>query len=349
MAARISTVNFHGAPLTVVTSDKGQRLVAMKPICDAIGLEWHGQRQRIKRHPVLSEGAVIITAPSTGGDQEATCLPLDMLNGWLFGVDANRVKPEIRDTLLQYQRECFGVLAAHWQGTAGNKRLEERGDPLKGLPRIVYRNEPVLTFEMVDQLHGRKHGHTSKSYYRDLNQGLLQQGVHFFKVPLADRQLLESAGITLHRGGLVVLTQDGYEQVAGHYTEPGAEQTRQRVLAGYFNQGASDAPTDAQLRALREAAQLLGLWVDIQRTASNEEKITRLNQWRDAVHALFEHGEPLGDMLKTQRHTEAESLLISRLQLEAAKADDATYISNMLNQQLKEISWAKRHRLLGRQ
>lgn len=229
------------------------------------------------------------------------------------------------------------------------ERLEERGDPLKGLPRIVYRNEPVLTFEMVDQLHGRKHGHTSKSYYRDLNQGLLQKGVHFFKVPLADRQLLESAGITLHRGGLVVLTQDGYEQVAGHYTEPGAEQTRQRVLADYFNQDASDAPTDAQLRALREAAQLLGLWVDIQRTASNEEKITRLNQWRDAVHALFEHGEPLGDMLNTQRHTEAESLLISRLQLSASKMDDAELISKNLDQQLKELAWAKRHRLLSYQ
>lgn len=228
-------------------------------------------------------------------------------------------------------------------------RLEGQDDQLKGVPHIVYRNEPVLTFEMVDQLHGRKHGHTSKSYYRDLKRGLLQKGVHYFKVPLSDREQIEAAGLTLHHGGLIVLTQDGYEQIAGHYTEPGAEQTRQRVLAGYFNQGASDAPTDAQLRALREAAQLLGLWVDIQRTASNEEKITRLNRWRDAVHALFEHGELLGDMLKTQRHTEAESLLISRLQLEAVKVDDATYVSNMLNQQLKEIGWAKRHRLLGYQ
>jgi hypothetical protein len=35
-----------------------------------------------------------------------------MLNGWLFGVSINRVKPELVDTLLLYQRECYRVLAA---------------------------------------------------------------------------------------------------------------------------------------------------------------------------------------------------------------------------------------------
>lgn len=38
-------------------------------------------------------------------------LPLDYLNGWLFGVNANRVKEGIRDNLIRYQRECYRVLA----------------------------------------------------------------------------------------------------------------------------------------------------------------------------------------------------------------------------------------------
>ena len=37
-----------------------------------------------------------------------------MLNGWLFGVDVNRVRPELRERLMQYQRECFQVLNAHF-------------------------------------------------------------------------------------------------------------------------------------------------------------------------------------------------------------------------------------------
>ncbi|MFD2837561.1 phage antirepressor N-terminal domain-containing protein [Azotobacter vinelandii] len=106
---------FHGQTLAVITGPAGERLVAMKPICEAIGLQWEAQLKRIKRHPVLSQGMSIMTTPSAGGDQETTCLPLDYLNGWLFGMDASRVKPEIRERLVQYQRECFAALAAYWQ------------------------------------------------------------------------------------------------------------------------------------------------------------------------------------------------------------------------------------------
>ena len=39
------------------------------------------------------------------------CLPLDYISGFLFGINADRVKPEVRDRLIQYQRECYRVLA----------------------------------------------------------------------------------------------------------------------------------------------------------------------------------------------------------------------------------------------
>jgi len=88
--------------------------VAMKPICENIGLDWDGQRQKINRHPILSKGKVMITAPSNGGLQEMLMLPVNFLNGWLFGIDSNRVKPEIRERLVEYQTECFEVLANHF-------------------------------------------------------------------------------------------------------------------------------------------------------------------------------------------------------------------------------------------
>ena len=88
--------------------------VAMKPICENIGLNWDGQRQRIQRNHVLSQGTVMITAPSKSGEQEYSCLPIGYLNGWLFGIDVNRVKPEIKQTLIKYQLECFDVLYNHF-------------------------------------------------------------------------------------------------------------------------------------------------------------------------------------------------------------------------------------------
>lgn len=88
--------------------------VLMKPICENIGLDWNSQKKRINRNAVLSKGKVMMTSPSNGGDQEYIALPLGMLNGWLMGVDANKVRPEIKDTLVKYQLECYDVLYQHF-------------------------------------------------------------------------------------------------------------------------------------------------------------------------------------------------------------------------------------------
>lgn len=109
-------VEFHGATLIAVTIG-GVHHVALKPISDALGLDWSAQFRRIKRHAVLAEAVVVTATPSDGGDQLTITLPLDKLNGWLFGVSVNRVKPELRDKLIQYQRECFDVLARHFLPT----------------------------------------------------------------------------------------------------------------------------------------------------------------------------------------------------------------------------------------
>jgi hypothetical protein len=76
----------------------------------------------------------MITAPSNGGLQEMLMLPVNFLNGWLFGIDSNRVKPEIRERLVEYQTECFEVLANHFMPkvneTAANDQLSEFLKPI---------------------------------------------------------------------------------------------------------------------------------------------------------------------------------------------------------------------------
>lgn len=112
---QLVTVEFHGQPVLAIIRD-GKPYVAMRPICHNLALDWDGQRQRIKRQPTLNKGAVMINAPSAGGEQSHLCLPLSMLNGWLFGVDVNRVREEIRPKLMCYQEECFDVLHQHFMG-----------------------------------------------------------------------------------------------------------------------------------------------------------------------------------------------------------------------------------------
>lgn len=117
-------VPFHGQQLLTIKDGDTIR-VAMRPICEAVGLDWKAQYNRINRHPVLSTCVVMSTTQLPGDTQsrEVVTLPLDYLNGWLFGIDTNRVKPEIQGLLIEYQRECFAALAAYWQqGVATNPR-----------------------------------------------------------------------------------------------------------------------------------------------------------------------------------------------------------------------------------
>ena len=121
----ITTIDFNGQPLLTIEKD-GIQYTAIKPICENIGLNWDAQLKRITRDDVLIEGAVIMTAPSKGGNQDMLCLPIDYLNGWLFGVDAKRVKPEIKDTLIQYKKDCYKVLHDYWHtGQAIHSNVNE--------------------------------------------------------------------------------------------------------------------------------------------------------------------------------------------------------------------------------
>lgn len=117
---------FFGTEIVVVEYDN-KPYVPMKPICENIGLAWHAQFERLKRKEVLSSGIRIIRTPSNGGEQESVCLPLHYLNGWLFGIDTNRVKPELKEKLVRYQKECYEVLWDYWTtGTARRDEIQER-------------------------------------------------------------------------------------------------------------------------------------------------------------------------------------------------------------------------------
>jgi hypothetical protein len=43
------------------------------------------------------------------------CLPLDYISGFLFGLNPDRTKPELRDRIIRYQRECYKVLNEAFQ------------------------------------------------------------------------------------------------------------------------------------------------------------------------------------------------------------------------------------------
>lgn len=103
---------------TLWAAQEGKRVqVAVKPICESIGVAWRKQLERIKRDAILSEGITMMVIPSPGGPQETVCLSLELLPGFLFGIDDRRIKdPAVRAKALAFKRECYAVLFRHFFG-----------------------------------------------------------------------------------------------------------------------------------------------------------------------------------------------------------------------------------------
>jgi hypothetical protein len=113
---REKDVTFYGDNIHAAQAADETIYVPIGVICDALGLARAGQFERIRRNPVLAEGVAYCVIDSGGGPQTTLSLPLDMLPGWLFGINAERVKPELREKILRYQRECFRVLWDAFKG-----------------------------------------------------------------------------------------------------------------------------------------------------------------------------------------------------------------------------------------
>ena len=107
---REQTVDFYGDAILVADVD-GTPYVPLRPISENLGLSWPAQTRRVERDEVLASTTATVAVTATDGRTRLMlCLPLEILPGWLFGVDTSRVRPELREKITRYRRECFRVL-----------------------------------------------------------------------------------------------------------------------------------------------------------------------------------------------------------------------------------------------
>lgn len=159
------TVPFHGAELFLVEHE-GQPYTPMKPIVEGMGLDWKSQFVKIKQR--FAQGVVEITIPSNGGIQTMICLLLRKLPAWLYSIHANKVKPELRDTILMYQNECDDVLWDYWtKGQAINQRKAISPEQKAQLQEIVYQRS-LGNVKARQEMWARHNRHFNVASYHDL-------------------------------------------------------------------------------------------------------------------------------------------------------------------------------------
>jgi len=124
-------IDFYGDQIHAIEESESRRIfVPLGRLCDNLGIDRPSQIQRIQEHAVLSTGLVTLHLQTGGGVQEAQCLRLDLVPFWLAGLNTRRVRADVREKLVLYQRECVAVLWDAFRPTGQPSSVELAGAPL---------------------------------------------------------------------------------------------------------------------------------------------------------------------------------------------------------------------------
>ena len=112
---RLSIGTINGVNIYAINDENGQTIVPIRPICEAIGVDYKAQYSKVKEDEILSSTVVLSTTVATDGkDRGMVCLPLEFVYGWIFTINPRNVNPRAKDSVIKYKRECYEVLYRHF-------------------------------------------------------------------------------------------------------------------------------------------------------------------------------------------------------------------------------------------
>lgn len=157
-AVNTSYVPFNGQQI-ITAMAAGVAYVAMKPIVENLGMSWGTQQQKLMKQLDKFKCIHMNMVAADGKLRKLLCLPLKKLNGWLFSINPEKVRADIRDKLIQYQEECFTVLHDYWtKGKAENARKKTSVDdrtPLRDAVNMLVSKKHLMYPEAYAMIHQR--------------------------------------------------------------------------------------------------------------------------------------------------------------------------------------------------
>ena len=107
----VKFLRFKGKNLLFLAKD-GVYYIAIKPICEAIGVDYIRQFKNISDDPILAPvlSKQTIQIPDDQG-RNMICLPERFIYGWIFSINSNSKE------LIDYKLECYYMLFDHFNGS----------------------------------------------------------------------------------------------------------------------------------------------------------------------------------------------------------------------------------------
>lgn len=136
MSNDIVEVPFNGSMMIAQRFDDGEIYTALKPICENIGIDFNGQKQRLERTPWATM-CVMHTVAADGKNRDMTAISRKTLTMWLATIDTNRLSDEqARHNVTVYQQEAAEALDKYFN-EGGAIRVSDADSDEDIMARVV--------------------------------------------------------------------------------------------------------------------------------------------------------------------------------------------------------------------
>lgn len=149
------TISFYGSEL-ITLKVEDVIYTAVKPIVEAMGLDWGGQQQKLSKSSDKFNCRDISMVAKDGKVRQMLCMPLKKLNGWLFSINPEKVRPDLKDRVIQYQEECFEALYNYWHfGKAERKTTTDERTGLRQAVSALVSKKGLIYSDAYSLIHQR--------------------------------------------------------------------------------------------------------------------------------------------------------------------------------------------------
>jgi hypothetical protein len=145
-------LEFNGKAILFLNND-GQYWVAIRPICEALGIEYINEFKRIKRHRIL--GQFLYKQKMVAADNKLRymiTLPEKYIYGWLFSINS---KSEV---FLEYRLECYNLIYEYFHEILIKRHFQlcEKSEIENKISALKDKLNENIDYLMLQQLTAKK-------------------------------------------------------------------------------------------------------------------------------------------------------------------------------------------------
>jgi len=144
-------LEFNGKTLLFL-SNEGEYFVALKPVCEAIGVNYKNAHEALLKDPILSQlSSMHGVVAADGRLRKMVCLSEKYIYGWLFSLQSKA------PSFLEFKKECYEVLYNHFHGTITGRKelLQQRAELKKAQKEILEKLQNDPDYITYQELHGK--------------------------------------------------------------------------------------------------------------------------------------------------------------------------------------------------